>query len=109
MLKVYNDELNRKYFVEVLKFARTSGRYKNFLDKLNYLHEYSKDSKCILYKDFAPMSFGFTMFKKTENGEWKRWFCGGLIFHGSFDGYGSGSGPTFSVTLTKTDGWAIHT
>jgi hypothetical protein len=34
---------------------------------------------------------------------------GGLLYHGSHDGFGSGSGPTFAVTLSPTDGWSVHT
>jgi hypothetical protein len=52
-----------------------------------------------LYKDFAPLSF-----------EW----CagnlqGGLIFHGEHDGFGNGGAPTFSVSLSNTRGWQLHT
>lgn len=36
-------------------------------------------------------------------------FNGGLLYHGSHDGFGSGKGPTFAVTLTPTHGWSIHT
>jgi len=55
--------------------------------------------KATLYKDFAPLSFGF-----GDCG-----FVGGLIFHGQIDGYGSGAAPTFSCTLTPVNGWSIHT
>jgi hypothetical protein len=41
--------------------------------------------------------------------EYTPWFDGGLIFHGAIDGYGSGAAPTFSVTLSPTDGWNVHT
>lgn len=34
---------------------------------------------------------------------------GGLLYHGAHDGFGSGSAPTFAVTLSPTDGWSIHT
>jgi hypothetical protein len=36
-------------------------------------------------------------------------FHGGLLFHGEVDGYGSGSAPTYAVTLDRCDGWSIHT
>lgn len=36
-------------------------------------------------------------------------YNGGIIFHGSHDGYGSGSAPTFSVCINPTDGYSIHT
>lgn len=35
--------------------------------------------------------------------------CGGIIFHGKRDGFGSGQGPTYSVSLIKETGWQIHT
>lgn len=41
--------------------------------------------------------------------EYEHWFSGGLLYHGSHDGWGSGAGPVFSVTLTPCTGWAIHT
>jgi len=41
--------------------------------------------------------------------QWKHWFNGGLIYHGSHDLFGSGSAPAFSVCLTPTSGWSVHT
>lgn len=59
-----------------------------------------------IYPDFAPYSFEFALVdvetKKTN-------LYGGIIFHGKHDGFGSGSAPTFSVSLTPTDGWQTHT
>lgn len=52
-----------------------------------------------LYKDFAPYSFTFSA------GD----FYGGLVYHGSHDGGGDGSSPTFSVNLNPVNGWSIHT
>lgn len=34
---------------------------------------------------------------------------GGIIYHGARDGFGSGNGPTFSVTIDKAEGYLIHT
>ena len=50
-----------------------------------------------LFADFVPHSFAFIVFK---NG--KREMNGGLIYHG-------GSTETFTVQLTPTNGWSIHT
>lgn len=36
-------------------------------------------------------------------------YNGGILFHGKRDGFGSGSAPTFAVTLTPTSGYSIHT
>lgn len=58
-----------------------------------------------LYSDFAPYSFFFQ--EITPAG--LRGLNGGLIYHGSHDGFGSGSAPTFSVSITPTQGWSIHT
>lgn len=105
--------------------------------QLKYLAEYACQSdpertRCLLYTDFAPMSFYFVMFKKkpTESSQleagaypeghqrtrlmcpddgYERWFNGGLIFHGPHDNGGDGGAPTFSVNLTPQDGWSVHT
>jgi hypothetical protein len=58
--------------------------------------------------DFAPLSFYFEEMIQI-NGEWKRNYNGGIIFHGTHDGGGNGSAPTFSVNIEPVDGWAIHT
>jgi hypothetical protein len=55
--------------------------------------------KAKLYRDFAPLSFGFSAGSLQ----------GGLIFHGEHDGGGDGGMPTLSVCLTPADGWRIHT
>lgn len=39
----------------------------------------------------------------------KRGLYGAITYHGKYDGYGSGGAPTFSVCLTPTDGWSVHT
>ena len=45
----------------------------------------------------------------SDQVEWKRWFNGGLLYHGPVDGFGSGSSPVFAVTLTPVYGWSVHT
>ena len=100
---------------EAVKFAKSVGKLEDLIDKLKYLQTYAchengiTHTKCTLFKDFSPFSFEFIIEVKDEKGDYKQWFNGGLIFHGSIDGYGSGSAPTFAVTLDPTDGWAIHT
>ncbi len=73
---------------------------------LQILERYANDPRgdFVLYPDFAPLSMLFAIMK-----EGKIIMNGGLIFHGRHDGNGSGSAPTFSVSITKTDGWQIHT
>ena len=85
---------------------------KNSLDKaLEYLGSYGdRETLCVLYKDWAPLSFAFDMqVKDPVTGAFGPWFNGGLIFHGDHDGGGNGGGPTLSVCLQPTDGWSIHT
>ena len=108
------------YFADVQKFAKKVNKYEQLWEKLNYLDGYAcqisdkiKDNRltrCRLFRDFAPYSFYFVMERlDVKTGEYKTWFNGGLIFHGTHDGGGDGSAPTFSVCLTPTDGWSIHT
>lgn len=59
-----------------------------------------------LMEDYDPHSFYFERRRKDDD---TMAYNGGIIFHGKRDGYGSGSGPTFSVTLDKAEGWRIHT
>jgi hypothetical protein len=59
-----------------------------------HVHPYARDAEC-------------WWVAKTPRGE--TILSGGLIFHGKHDGFGSGSAPTFAVTLEPTSGWAIHT
>jgi hypothetical protein len=77
--------------------------------ELDYLANYGGTpdyTECQLYKDFAPQSFAFDMMR---NG--KRWFNGGLIFHGPHDNGGDGGAPTFSVNLNPDTRphWQVHT
>ena len=105
----------KEYFDKVMQFAEQVGKLEQFKSKLNYLdnyacHESPLDTKCILYPDFAPYSFEFVMLKRNKNGEYERWYNGGIIFHSSHDGYGAiGSAPTLAVCINPTDGWSIHT
>lgn len=62
-----------------------------------------------LFKDFAPYSFGFVIERKGPHGEFHHLLAGGLLFHGPADGYGSGDGPTYAVSLTPVHGWSTHT
>lgn len=106
---------NKDYFDSVMKFARDTGQEANLQESLDYLGGYachdgdSEATHCLLYKDGAPQSFGFAMQKRRPDGTYVHWFNGGLLFHGSHDGYGSGAAPTFAVSLTPVSGWSIHT
>lgn len=56
-------------------------------------------------RDFDEMSFTF----REEMKDGRTGICGGIIYHGPRDGFGSGAAPTFSVTMGKTTGYQIHT
>lgn len=111
---------NQKYFDEVVSFAKSVGLYEgptsSLKNRLDYLAEYggklpdgSDKTRALLSRDFAPYSFGFVIEARRADGEWDCWFNGGLVFHGTHDGNGNGSAPTFAVTLTPVSGWSIHT
>jgi len=119
------DKSPEGYLQSVKDFAKQIGKEDDLDKKLDYLHNYANQdrnhdvdeklpeekhyTRCLLFKDFAPYSFEFMMERKNDDGEYVRWFNGGLIFHGNHDGFGSGSYPTLSVCLNPTDGWSIHT
>jgi hypothetical protein len=95
-----------EYLEEVRQFADRINQRQQFESRLTDLTAYLPDGWTVeLYTDFAPYSFFWTEFNPTG----KRGLIGGLIFHGQHDGGGNGGAPTFSVCLTPTSGWSIHT
>ncbi len=87
---------------------------KQFEARLSFLDTYAEHgdrgkTRCQLYTDFAPYSFYFVMERRAADGEYSRWFEGGLIFHGPHDNGGDGGAPTFSVNIGNGYGWSIHT
>ncbi len=107
MIDLTNGKLN-----EALKFAKKIGNNSlqeclDQLKKIEAAHEKTEfEVDTHVYNDFAPYSFGFTRYY-TKNSEFAG--NGGIIYHGPHDDFGSGSSPTFSVCLSPTDGWSIHT
>jgi hypothetical protein len=97
---------------EALEFARKMGNdsLQKCLDQLTQtetaLAENGWEVETIITTDFAPYSFGFVR-RYTKNSEFAG--NGGIIYHGPHDNFGSGGSPTFSVCLSPTDGWSIHT
>lgn len=75
----------------------------NLTDKFIRLGEIGEEGSVHIMKDFAPFSFYFVVRKTGYLLE------GGVIYHGPHDRGGDGGGPTYSVTLTPTFGWMIHT
>jgi hypothetical protein len=83
----------------------------SLVNKLRYLSNYAcyVDDKlqrdqtiCMLFKDFEPYSFIFTMKRKNASGGYDDWFSGGLIFHDDMCGRSS-------VVLENVHGWSVHT
>jgi hypothetical protein len=101
---------NQEHFDKVRAFAERTGKLDKLQARLDYLDKYNDPAtvRCKLFRDFAPASFEFVMEKLDKTGAWAYWFNGGLIYHGSQEGWGS-TGPTFSVTLSPSDGWEVHT
>lgn len=90
----------------VRDFADRTNQRQQFESCLSELTRYLPDDWTVeLYTDFAPYSFFWTEFSPTR----QRGLIGGLIYHGQHDGGGNGGAPTFSVNLTPTNGWCIHT
>ena len=95
------------HLAAVRTFADETGQRPQLEAQLTRLTEYlGGEWEILLYSDFAPMSF-FWVQQHTITRQ--RGLVGGLIYHGQLDGFGSGSAPTFSVCLTPTSGWSIHT
>jgi len=108
-------------FAEVMKFAAENGLVDQLIDKLVYLSNYAngegcaydkndgKDTKCVLYTDFAPHSFSFVIYKKeSEEATPEIWFQGGVIYQGP-DSLANGNAPSFCVSVAKGIGWFVHT
>jgi hypothetical protein len=109
-----NTEHCQEYLGEVRAQADKMGMRGSLEKQLEYLATYAchtdlENTRCDLFKDFAPLSFGFTMYVKDEKtGEYKRWFNGGCLFYNA--GESGVSGPQFSCRLdSRESGWTIHT
>ena len=92
-------------------FADRTGQRAQLDEKLNNLSEmcerYHED--LYIHSDFAPMSFYFEVYPAGCSREdyKKRSWNGGLIYHGQLE---NGTSPeTFSVNLTPSNSWSIHT
>ena len=111
MLEIPNEE----HMVGVKAFAEKVGLLEQFESKLEWLAKYGndgKDTKVVLRPDIGGgLSFTFSAYGRDPRTGFidKFRFCGGLIYHGPSDGFGSGAAPSFAVTLEPTNGWEIHT
>lgn len=86
-----------EHYQAVKLFAQRIGKEKELTEALNKLNKLGDIVE--LYKDFADHSFYFVAF---ESG--KRSMEGGLIYHSP-----EADKTNFSVSLTPTVGWSIHT
>jgi len=90
---------------KIKQHADSSGLTDNLKECLCRLERHDRDGCTVtLYPDFAPLSLYFEVKKGG-----RLVLNGGMIFHGRHDSGGNGSAPTFSVNLTPSTGWAIHT
>lgn len=93
-------------YQEIIEHANKTEQQESLQNAFRSLFRRILRGECVkLYSDYAPLSMYFVCFDKNE----RQTLNGGIIYHGSHDGFGSGAAPTFSVTLEKTKGWACHT
>lgn len=96
------------HLLETLKFAAEVGAASNLIERLEYLANYAGGgSTCKLFKDFAPHSFEFTIYRPDGS----RWFDGGLIYSGPGQPL-DGSAPALTVgigTDSSKHSWSVHT
>lgn len=111
MLEIKNPE----HLKEVKRFAEVRGKLEQLQGKLDWLKNFggnSEETKVELMSDFGGgPSFVFNVYGRDPRTGFidQLRFNGGLIYHGPEDGFGSGSAPSFAVTLEPVDGWEIHT
>lgn len=92
----------KKFLADVEDSEMRVQLWKTLQDSLEHIGRIANnypDDPATLFRDFAPLSFGWCAGNLT----------GGLIFHGEHDGHGGGGAPTFSVSLDSTTGWQLHT
>jgi hypothetical protein len=112
-----------KEYLEKIRFAASElGALDKLEKQLEYLASYAcrdgadnvdlKQTKTYLSQDFAPLSFAFRLSKRCEDGTYRHWFNGGLIYSGPAQAL-NGSGPAFTVSLDpdagKDHNWSVHT
>ena len=100
----FADEETLNRFQECREMSRNCA---NSLDRVitNLMCWHPHDCTAVISRDFHDQSF---FFQEIDH-DGKRGICGGIIFHGRHDNGGDGSSPTFSVCLSPTDGYSIHT
>lgn len=95
-VEAFAGQLDRKASLyEAIAYAAGSGTY------------FGKPAKLVLYRDFAPASFGYALRSRDDD---RHFMSGGIIYHGPHDGWGNGSSPSFSVSnaSARDAGWSVH-
>jgi len=104
-----NEETYEKAWAAQL-WAADQWQHPNILDSFDFcmsrLEDMAKswDGVAVMGPDFADKSFTWAIVK---DGKVK--MNGGMILHGAHDNGGDGGAPTFSVNLSPTTGWQLHT
>lgn len=83
---VYFDPSLQKLVDEVAAFADSIGKrdsFENALSRVAYPKFFGQTARTMLYSDFAPNSFGFSVQVQDKDGAWRFAMNGGLIFHAS--------------------------
>ena len=103
----------KKYLETVKAFAKSIGKEEILQKRLDYLDTYAcgddkEKTRCKLFKDFAPYSFEFEMQARANDGGYRYWFNGGLIYYGPNEDGVSGQ---YSVRIgdTREVDWTINT
>lgn len=107
---IVTDEAKEK-LKAAFAFAIDIGKLDNLMAMLERLasDRYgARHRRCTLYLDSAPYSFYWIEeVYVSQVKEWKRGMVGGLIYHGLLPN--GTKAETFTVSLTETDGWTLHT
>ena len=110
MTTIYTDP---PHLQTVKDFADRTGQRAQLDEKLAYLEGMTRNREAgqddlYIHSDFSPMSFYFEIYPAgSKRDNTKRLWNGGLIYHGQLE---NGTRPeTFSVELTQSNSWSIHT
>jgi len=109
------DEQSQEQFKKAYEFAERTHQLEGLLEpfrSINRWGEGNHPATVWMFPDFAPHSFYFQIFPaeyKSIPANWQqvRIMNGGIIYHGKLE---DGQSPeTFSVNLTPSTSWNIHT